>query len=198
MELINGFDTVIRHWVFAMRSDWLTAVMLAITSLGNTAQITMIVASIALGLAYFRRYLEAVGFLGVVIGAHVLTEGIKSVVQRARPPLPWLGPAGGFSFPSGHSLVSMALYGFLAYVVMSHVKPSGWRRALMAVLGVMPFLIGISRIYLGVHYPSDVFSGWSLGLIWLGIWISAINLLRSRLEQRRKKGGAGGESVRKH
>lgn len=188
VSLITQFDTLIRHWVFGLRSDWLTSLMRGITSLGYAVQITGIIAVITLAFLYWRKYFEATGFLGALLGANLLTEGLKGLVRRARPPLPWLGSATGYSFPSGHSLVAVVLYGFLLYLVVSNMKPSGWRKALISLLTVIPFLIGMSRVYLGVHYPSDVAGGWILALLWLGIWIGAINFARKKWGQKRQPG----------
>jgi undecaprenyl-diphosphatase len=130
------------------------------------------------GLQYWRRFDVPLLNLGTA-GAFLWSESLKRIFQRARPPLPWLGPAAGYSFPSGHSLVSLALYSLLAYVWFQNVKKRGWRIGITLFLTLLATLIGISRIYLGVHYPSDVLAGWALAIGWVAIWVTGMEYFKS-------------------
>ena len=110
---------------------------------------------------------EALAWLGLGLATLCLVEGLKAAVGRARPTLwPRLVEATGYSFPSGHALGSAALYGFLA-----HVLARRWparRLALYAAGVLMALYVGGGRLYLGVHWPSDVLAGWTLGALLAG------------------------------
>ena len=95
----------------------------------------------------------------------VLNKLIKTAVQRPRPDdVVNLISEGGFSFPSGHSITSMFVFGLLIFLVRSNVRNKTAANVLTAVLSIPMILIGLSRIYLGVHYPTDVLAGWCLGI----------------------------------
>lgn len=166
---VTFFDTAIGQWLFSLRSNWLTALMLVITSIGSTGGIVgMALLVTVVGLKLRKRW-EVLMFNLAVLGAFGISEGLKALFHRARPPLPWLGSATGYSFPSGHSLLSLTLYGFLAVLVWQNLKPSRLRSVLGVVFWLLAVLTGISRIYLGVHFPSDVLGGWVLAVVWIGI-----------------------------
>ena len=99
---------------------------------------------------------------------------LKLIFHRARPDILRLAKVSGFSFPSGHSMVSMCFYGFIAYYCYKNIK-NYWRYLIPALVSVLILLIGISRIYLGVHYASDVLAGFTSGLAWLAIFIVLTN-----------------------
>ena len=90
---------------------------------------------------------------------------LKRIIRRARPNHLRLVKEKGFSFPSGHSMVSIALYGILIYIVNKNIKNKPLRITLTIILSILILLIGLSRIYVGVHYPSDVLSGYILATI---------------------------------
>ena len=103
----------------------------------------------------------------VTIGlASAGNEVFKAVIARARPDL--LDPIveeHGFSFPSGHSALGMVAWGILGVLVMRSRLPLGVRRGIVAAIAVLIFLIGLSRVWLGVHYPTDVLAGWAAGAV---------------------------------
>jgi membrane-associated phospholipid phosphatase len=178
---LTGFDQTVAEWIVAWRAPWLTGLMLAITQLGSASMIIIVltVGTVA-GLRRWRR-LDVI-FLNLgTTGAYLLNEALKQIFRRVRPPLPWLGTAGGYSFPSGHSLVSMVVYGILAYLLLRNLKNLAWRSIFAAVLLMLPILIGISRIYLGVHYPSDVLGGWAFAIGWAGIGVAVVEGYSSKL-----------------
>jgi undecaprenyl-diphosphatase len=110
-----------------------------------------------------RQYRLAVVVAIALIGATLATDHVKDLVSRPRPPGEPLAPTSGYSFPSGHSLLSAVTYGLVALVVWRSRLPTGVRRAVVVALVVLVFLIGLSRIALGAHYPSDVLAGWLAG-----------------------------------
>ena len=106
--------------------------------------------------------------LAVAVGIALLlatfaTDAIKDLVARPRPPGEPLAPAVGYSFPSGHTLESTVTYGLIALVAWRSRLPIAVRRAAVVAGVALPLLIGLSRIALGVHYPSDVLAGWLAG-----------------------------------
>lgn len=102
--------------------------------------------------------------------ASLLNFLFKTVFRRARPDVLRLVQASGYSFPSGHSMISAAFYGLLIYLCVVFIKPP-WSRIVSAVLALLILAIGVSRIYLGVHYASDVVGGFLAGISWLAMFI---------------------------
>ena len=113
---------------------------------------------------------EAAAWLVLALSAALLPEAIKLAVGRPRPTLwPWLIPTAGYSFPSGHALAGAAFYPFLGWLALR----SRGRGALGYALGIpVAVFIGVGRMYVGVHWPSDVLAGWALGLVLSGGLIS--------------------------
>ena len=100
---------------------------------------------------------------------------LKQFFHRERPLVPLLEAAKGMSFPSGHSLMSATFYGLLIYLVWRNVENAAAKWMLSVLLVLLIFFIGLSRIYLRVHYPTDVIAGLSLGFVWLVLSISILN-----------------------
>jgi undecaprenyl-diphosphatase len=161
----EAFDLGTLFWFGSHHRPWLTGLMRAVTTLGNPPVASVLMALAVFTLALRGRARTAACFLVAVLCGLVLSEAAKFGVHRPRPDVAWREiplPHSG-SFPSGHSFISMALFGGLA-LIGPRRRPAGVR-ALAAVAGFgLAFLIGISRPYLGVHYPTDVIGGWTLGL----------------------------------
>jgi undecaprenyl-diphosphatase len=134
----------------------------AITELGGLVLLPVGV-GLVLYLLWRGRPIDAVVVAVALIAATLFTDAVKDLIARPRPPGPHLAPASGFSFPSGHTLNSTATYGMAAlYAWRSHMALAARRVAVAALLAI-PFFVGLSRIALGVHYPSDVLGGWLAG-----------------------------------
>lgn len=147
-------------------SPTLTTLFLALTAIGTVTGTTPIVLATSAYCVARRWWLRAVWLVGVVIGASVLELLTKLVTMRARPELFRLASATGYSFPSGHATTATCLYVGLALILWSRAGRGA--RIILVVLGcLMPIGIGFSRVYLGVHYPSDVVGGWVVGTLWL-------------------------------
>lgn len=135
----------------------------AITGLGGQVLVPVGV-GLVLWLVWQRRLADAVIVAVALIGASLFTDAVKDLVARPRPPGADVGAVAGASFPSGHTLNSTVTYGLVAlYVWRSHLALAA-RQITVAVLVAIPFLVGLSRIALGVHYPSDVLGGWLAGM----------------------------------
>ncbi len=139
-----------------------TDVWLALTSAGGRLLIPIGIGVVLVLLALHQRR-DALTYAIALIGASVWTEVVKVTLARQRPP-DALVTVSGFSFPSGHTLNSTVTYGLVALLVWRSGWPSGLRRAAVVVLIVLIVLIGLSRIALGAHYPSDVLGGWLAGV----------------------------------
>lgn len=114
-----------------------------------------------------------------LIGVRLLNTLLKTIFSRDRPSLEHVVEAGYYSYPSGHSMNSMAFYGAIAFLCYLIIKLSWLRNTLMTVCFVLIGLIGFSRVYLGVHYPLDVLGGYSMGASWLlfliGIYLKVVH-----------------------
>jgi undecaprenyl-diphosphatase len=166
---LTNIDQPIIHLVCSYRPSWLTAILLIITTLGDPLSVTIIAAVFALGLWWQKRPYQALFVLSNVAVMSGINHLIKQWLRRPRPFIadPSIHPlttAGGFSFPSGHSAGAMLLYGSLIVLTLIWPVSKKWAWGLRLVSGVMIFLTGVSRIYVQVHYPTDVAAGWLLAL----------------------------------
>lgn len=119
----------------------------------------------------------------IAISSLALMFGLKNLFDRDRPLVPLLEAARGLSFPSGHALMSVTFYGLLIYIVFKGFKNKPLKWTFIILLLLLILIIGFSRIYLRVHYASDVIAGFCVGLLWLVICVWVLN----RLEQYSKK-----------
>jgi len=182
-EMLEGsaaqFDSQVRSFVHAHSTGQLTAVMNFLTVFGSSLVMTPL-ALLALILCYIRREFHALKMLAATFaGGLVLELLLKSIFRRARP-APFfeiLRPAS-YSFPSGHALFSFCFFGGLALLISPRLARPKAKRALWLVSVTMIFGIGFSRIYLGVHYPSDVLAGYAAGLVWVATLKFVENLHR--------------------
>jgi membrane-associated phospholipid phosphatase len=135
----------------------------AITELGGRALVP-VGAGLVIWLLWRRRLADAAVVAVALVGATLFTDLVKDLVARPRPPGAEIGPAAGLSFPSGHTLNSTVTYGLVAlYAWRSRLAPAV-RTVVVGLLVAIPILVGLSRIALGVHYPSDVLAGWLAGM----------------------------------
>lgn len=151
------------------------------SSLGGGVASPIIGVCVALVLAVRKKRLLLVGWVIALAGAGLLNTALKAAFERARPVFanPHSG-AGFWSFPSGHTMVTFVVAGMLAYLGLLFVKSSA-KRLLMVLLAVAwAVAMGFSRMYLGVHYLSDVMAGFAAGTVWLGACVSGIEIARRR------------------
>jgi membrane-associated phospholipid phosphatase len=155
-----------------------TAVMAVVTALGSTTVLAVAAATAAGWLVARSRARDAALLVATLVGAQLLGWGLKAIFQRPRPSFDDpVASADWFSFPSGHALSSVAFYGALAYVVLRNLPSVRMRLAGFAGVTLLVAVIGFSRLYLGVHYLTDVLAGYCAGLTWL---LLAIGILRAR------------------
>lgn len=144
----------------------------------NIASIIVLCAITMVALIFIKN--KRIGFLIFVnlIIATLFNYTLKFIFSRERPFEYMLIDESGYSFPSGHSMVAMAFYGFLIYLCTVYIMNKKVKNIIVIVLSILIILIGFSRVYLGVHYPSDVIVGLYLGFLYLNLFISFINKKR--------------------
>lgn len=161
-----------------------------ITSLGGATVLLPVGIALGLGALFSGRMRLTLIVAVVLLGGVLLTEVLKAEIARPRPIALHLVNAGGFSFPSGHSLNSAATYGLLAVVALRSRVPALLRWGAVAIGLALPIAIGLSRIALGVHYPSDVLGGWLAALALVASGATAITLFGAMNRDRPGRPGA--------
>lgn len=179
---IQIFDDYIYRYVSLIISPQMTTTLKVITHLGSGS----VIAIICIGSLIFikNKIYGKLMALSVIITS-ILNTIIKHIINRPRPTGFNLIDETGYSFPSGHSMVSMAFYGLIIFIVYRYVKNKYLKIALMSLLSLLILLIGISRIYLGVHYASDVVEGFCISVVYLILFIKI--LTRNKIFVRENK-----------
>lgn len=147
----------------------MTSIAHGITWFGSTIGIILVC---IISLFIFRNKKINLCIVSNVLIVTVVNNLLKIAFMRARPDINPLAIENSYSFPSGHAMISMAVYGYLIYLIYYHVDNKVVRRVFITILAILILLIGISRIYLGVHYASDVIGGFSLSIVYLIIYCS--------------------------
>ena len=171
-EIMNGDIIGYRIISEFLISDFATPIAKFITNFGGS--IALIVITILLVVCIKNKKIGISIFMNLGIAAG-LNWTLKQILQRPRPTEYRIINETGYSFPSGHSMTSMAFYGFIIYLIYKYVKNKYLKASLIAFLSILIISIGVSRIYLGVHYTSDVIGGFLLGVSYLIIYIKCIN-----------------------
>lgn len=158
--------------------QWLTGVARDVTALGSAAVLVLVVLAVA-GYLWLENKRHAMWLvIGATITGNLVSNGLKWYFDRPRPDVvPHLIDVTTTSFPSGHAMLAAVVYLTLAALLMRLTPDRRTKLYVLCVALFLTFLVGISRIYLGVHYPTDVLAGWSAGLAWaLLCWVLAIYL----------------------
>lgn len=158
---ITWFDDSIYDFLIGFRSNALDTLLKTITHLGDTVVIMIIVVIMLIFLNKKDRIILGSSTI-LTVG---LNQGIKHLLRRPRPDHLRLIKQGGFSYPSGHSMIAICVYGIMIYLINKKVENKIIKITLTTLLTLLIITIGISRIYVGVHYPSDVVGGFSLSLV---------------------------------
>jgi undecaprenyl-diphosphatase len=177
---LTHFDMALLDWIHAHATPAGYAIFNAITLLGSPVTMSALAVGVSLILAARRQWILLGGWLAAFAGGGLLDAVLKLVIQRPRPPY-----AGAFlhhyswSFPSGHAMGSLIGYGMLAYVlVVLWIHSRRGQIAVVLAVALLIVAIGLSRLYLGVHYFSDVVGGYAAGLLWLSACISGLEVAR--------------------
>ena len=178
-EGVSGFDRPVLDWVAARRTDTLDALVSHYTDLGGTVLMPVIATASAIVLAVWWRRWTPILLMAVAAGGSLtLTIVGKQAIGRARPPHELAVPPyeTSPSFPSGHTLNSWVIILLTAYLVCCKVEDRRWRVATVVVAVALAVAMGLSRVYLGHHWLTDVLVGWTIGSAWLIIVVTAHRL----------------------
>jgi undecaprenyl-diphosphatase len=194
-EMLEGdtrqFDEFVRAAVHQLATPGLTQLMQVFSFLGSVAAVTvMCLAAICMSL-YFRRTRTAALLAITMLGVAALDVALKFAFHRPRPVAFFGATPSTYSFPSGHALGSFCFYGMLAAVLAKHTRGRAAKFCVWMTAVFLVGMIGFSRIYLGVHYPSDVIAGYCAAAVWLG----AVGFLDRSLRTGEKKKPEAGKYI---
>jgi membrane-associated phospholipid phosphatase len=190
-EVLEGetrhFDDATRLAVHQFSSPALTTVMRGISFLGSTLFLTAMTVVVVLCFAGWHWRREAVLFAITMAGAALLDVTLKHTFHRARPvPFFNIVAPSSYSFPSGHALASFCFYGALAAILTARLKNTRSQIAISSSAAIVVLLIGFSRIYLGVHYTTDVLAGFAAAFIWIFV-VRFVEQQLARVRQRKRE-----------
>ncbi|MGB5969134.1 MAG: phosphatase PAP2 family protein [Spirulinaceae cyanobacterium] len=174
-----SFDKTILLWIHQFANPTLDTLMVNITRLGNP-NIVVCIALLVLAILWWQHYRqEAKIFFLNCLGGVILSYGLKLAFSRTRPQL-WklLISETSYSYPSGHALGSIVIYGFLSYLLATHYPK--YAKIFYFVAAILILAIGLSRLYLGVHWPTDVIAGYGVGFLWITFCITMLNLQKTK------------------
>ena len=174
-----AFDKTILLWIHSFANPTWDNIMLNVTRLGGPGIVVSVVI-ITFGILWVRRYRqEAKIFFLNCLGGAILSYGLKLAFSKPRPQL-WklLVSETSYSYPSGHALGSMVLYGFLAYLLGTHYPQ--YAKVFYGIAAILIAAIGFSRLYLGVHWPTDVIAGYGVGFLWVTFCTTMLKLQKAR------------------
>ena len=163
---VFSFDRSFLLWIHQFTNPQLDRIFLFFTALGNPPTVVTIFIMTIAWLAMKRRYSDGIRFTIVCVGGVLIDRVMKLFFAKPRPEL-WhrLITETSFSFPSGHAVGSMVVYGFIAYILAKEMQQH--KQYIYAAASLLIIAIGLSRLYLGVHYPTDIIAGYGIGFLWL-------------------------------
>jgi membrane-associated phospholipid phosphatase len=177
---LTRFDLTLLNWVHSRATPVGYSIAQAISVLGSPVALTTLALGVGALLAARRHWILLTGWVAAFAGGGLLDALLKLVIHRPRPPDAQVFlPHYTWSFPSGHAMVSLIGYGMLAYVLVRLWVHRRSAQALIVVGAALLILaIGVSRLYLGVHYFSDVVAGYAAGMLWLSACVSGLEVAR--------------------
>ncbi|TQF74359.1 phosphatase PAP2 family protein [Rhodococcus spelaei] len=172
-----------------IRTPWLTDVVTVVTDLGGTLVSWVITAAVAVALLVRRHPREAELVVGAMLSGLLVMNGLKLLFGRERPPIPErLVDEATHSFPSGHAMMSAILVCVVGAALVRVLGPRARNPVIFGLLALWTVAVGLSRVYLGAHWLTDVLAGWVFGAVWAALWIWGVSRFGSR-------GRKSGESV---
>lgn len=197
------YDPRIHDWCLAHRTALLDGLARVITYLGfgPIAYAALAVAAVFV-LRRTRRWREPLIAVGALVVGQLIRVSISDLVHRARPPrTDWLTVADGYSYPSGHTTTSTLAYGLVVALLLPYLAGRARRAVAIAFAATIAVAVGVSRVWLGVHWPTDVLGGWTLGTLMLTLAATALSISRRRAEAAarppRRGSAAGGVGARR-
>ncbi|MFY0758313.1 phosphatase PAP2 family protein [Metabacillus dongyingensis] len=180
MEGIQQVDNAVVKGAEDFRTVPFNFFFLAVSDIGSIKVEFPIMIFASIVLLLFRKFLPAIFLWGTFYSIRFINDELKDLFQRERPSFDALIDAAHYSFPSGHAMNSTAFYGFLCYLVLSFTSSKQRsRKWWIGITVILIGLIGMSRIYLGVHYLVDVLAGFSAGMFWLLVIIKVYEMIKS-------------------
>ncbi|MGG1514545.1 phosphatase PAP2 family protein [Paenibacillus oryzisoli] len=186
---LTDFDEAIIKSIQGYESPTITCIMKVFTFIGGGIPVGIItILAILFLFIVLHHRMELTLLIAVVIGSALINTVLKIAYHRSRPMIHRIIEANGFSYPSGHSMTAFSLYGVLAFLLWRHIKTSSGRITLVVLSSLMVLLIGVSRVYLGVHYPTDVLGGFLASSCWLTVAIWFYQWLQEKRWERQNSG----------
>ena len=183
---VYRYDQAIHTWVGHERANAVTTLFSTATAIGGSGGMALMVLIVAGILLVRKERASAIFVVVTAIGGGILNTALKMLFARARPDVASaIAVARWYSFPSGHAMISFIACGALSYIVLRQKWPWVLKSAALALALTLVVLIGVSRVYLGVHWASDIAGGWSAGIVWLAAAVVAFEMLL-RLRARRR------------
>lgn len=187
-EKIEQFDLNIIHFIQGLEGPLLTGVMKFFTQIGSVPFVIILSVLISLFLYFALHHRsEMILLIVVIVGTQVINYLLKQYFARMRPDLHRLIEISGYSFPSGHAMTAFSFYTLLAFLLWRHIRKRIDRIILVILSACFIILIGISRIYLGVHYPSDIIGGYFVSATWCLLAIRVFQKYKDRNNVSRMK-----------
>lgn len=176
---VTALDRPVASFVAAHRTGALTMIMRAVSTAGGPVVLATVTVTVGvvLGIAG-RRWAPVLIACATVAGDGALTIALKEAVGRSRPPLSGaLAAADGYAFPSAHAATAVAALGVVAWLCAGRLRSWLSRAVVWAGAGMLAALVGISRVYLGVHWTTDILGGWAFGVLWLAVVVTAATIV---------------------
>jgi undecaprenyl-diphosphatase len=172
-----NFDNQAISYVKHIRNEAMNNIFQDITMAGNVVPTIALTVIVIVILVYLKKGRDALYFSLNILGIWGLNSLLKDIFKRTRPPGEWLVNAAGYSFPSGHAMIFMGFSLLLIYYILTFSRNKRGRWLLSIFVLTYAILVGLSRIYLGVHYLSDVLTGWSIATLWVSVSIIIYRIL---------------------
>ncbi|MBF6329709.1 phosphatase PAP2 family protein [Nocardia transvalensis] len=182
----TAMDPAAIEWVVSHRRSWLTPIALSVTELGSETAMTAVAVAACAWFAWRRQWPRLVLTATVSAGAGITSAVMKILVGRERPPeADRLAVVTSQAFPSGHALGAAAVVGIVAALTVPTLRQRIARLTVAAAATLFVLAVGLSRVYLAVHWPTDVLAGWAIGLLWTAVGLSVhLSLHRLRVDHR--------------
>ncbi len=180
LEQDTVVDDLLMDLMGRIRTPLLTSVMIFITNMGDPVLIWAGTIVFICFLLYFKKREQAIFVTWTIVGGAVLNQVLKVSIQRSRPSGTSLVEAWGWSYPSGHAMMSVLFYLSLGFFLMRRTRQPAGKAAVIIIFTAIPVLIALSRIYLQVHYLSDAAAGLFGGLFWFAVCVTTLMFFRKR------------------
>ena len=160
LNKVSFLDDYIYKIIYGLRNNIWDFIFINITKMGNTTIVLLVIIVVLLKMNHKNQ--EILSFTAII--TVLSNQIIKIIIKRPRPNHIRLIKQGGYSFPSGHAMISIAVYGFLLYYIQTNCKNKKQKILLSVLLTILILMIGCSRVYVGVHYPTDIIGGYCLSI----------------------------------